>query len=141
MQVIWRFEPIFGPELFENTIKVRALIKKECCNYDNGNCVLLDNGNYVKCPQVAAQRLMCGWFKKAVLPLDKILEIKIYGEKETVTENNKSNPRVRQKQCDICGKAFNSIARNTRHCPKCAEKVHNVQKAESKRKRRSMATK
>ena len=124
-------------------IRVNRLAKRECCNYSDGLC----DRSGKECRQKKDKNLNCDWFVKAVLPLDKTLlaeinSIKTSTElKETVTENNKSNPRVRQKQCDICGKAFNSIARNTRHCPKCAEKVHNVQKAESKRKRRSMATK
>ena len=122
--------------------RVNSLAKKECCNYDRGDCSIMGK----KCLQVGSKTVICGWFKKAVLPLDKTLEAEALIDNTNSTSIESSEilnyaQRVRQKQCDICGKTFNSIARNTRHCQKCAEKVHNMQKAESKRKRRSMATK
>jgi len=123
MQIICKFGKQ-ETELFENTIKVRALIKKECCNYDNGNCVLLDN----KCPQVTAQKLMCGWFKKAVLPLDKILEVRVYGE------------RVQsQRKCVECGKSFLPTNNKSKYCKKCLPKVVKRQNAERQRQKRSMS--
>lgn len=128
MQVIWKFEHICDSELFENTTKVRALIKKECCNYDNGNCVLLDNGEYRKCPQVTAERLMCGWFKKAVLPLDKILEVRIHGEKEQS-----------QRKCAECSKSFVPANNKAKYCKKCVPKVVKRQNSERQRQKRSMS--
>ena len=50
--------------------RVKALIKKECCNYDSGNCVLLDDGETCVCPQTISYSLLCKWFRNAVLPLD-----------------------------------------------------------------------
>ena len=38
----------------------------ECCNYCNGNCLLLDDGEECVCVQSR-------WFKVAVLPLDAAL--------------------------------------------------------------------
>ncbi|MGJ4828558.1 cysteine-rich VLP protein [Streptococcus pyogenes] len=29
---------------------VNRLVRKECCNYDNGNCILLDDGEACPCP-------------------------------------------------------------------------------------------
>ena len=42
----------------------------ECCNYDNGNCILLDNGEPCVCVQSISYSLLCRWFISAVLPLD-----------------------------------------------------------------------
>ena len=46
----------------------------ECCNYDNGNCILLDNGEPCVCVQSISYSLICRWFIAAVLPLDGKLE-------------------------------------------------------------------
>ena len=32
--------------------KVNTLVKKECCNCENGNCILLDDGDTCVCPQL-----------------------------------------------------------------------------------------
>ena len=53
--------------------KVNSLIKKECCNCDNGHCILLDDGEECVCPQLISYSLLCKWFQTAVLPLDKLL--------------------------------------------------------------------
>ena len=34
----------------------------ECCNYDNGNCILLDNGEPCVCVQSISYSLLCRWF-------------------------------------------------------------------------------
>ncbi len=54
--------------------RVNALIRRECCNYDNGICILLD----CVCPQtITYSHIICKWFKTAVLPLDKELYIQL----------------------------------------------------------------
>ena len=42
------------------------------CNYDCGNCLLLDNGEECVCPQSITYSLICKWFRAAVLPLDAV---------------------------------------------------------------------
>lgn len=46
----------------------------ECCNYEDGNCILLDDGEPCVCVQSISYSLLCRWFRIAVLPLDKELE-------------------------------------------------------------------
>lgn len=53
--------------------RVNALIRKECCNCFDGNCILLDDGESCVCPQLISYSLLCKWFRAAVLPLDKLL--------------------------------------------------------------------
>ena len=55
----------------EQARRSRALIKNQCCNYDNGNCILLDDGEPCVCPQSISYSLNCKWFRTAVLPNDK----------------------------------------------------------------------
>ena len=37
-----------------------------CCNYDCGNCLLLDNGEECVCVQSITYSLICKWFRAAV---------------------------------------------------------------------------
>ena len=46
----------------------------ECCNYDGGNCIALDDGEECVCVQSISYSLLCRWFRAAVLPLDRELE-------------------------------------------------------------------
>ena len=42
---------------------VRGLAKR-CCNFLDGECLLLDSA----CPQYISCSLLCRWFRRAVLP-------------------------------------------------------------------------
>ena len=65
--------------------RARRLVH-ECCNYDGGNCLLLDDGEPCVCVQSISLSLMCRWFRVAVLPLDGELAAALFvpGEPETV---------------------------------------------------------
>ena len=65
--------------------RARRLVH-ECCNYDEGNCLLLDDGEPCVCVQSISYSLMCRWFRVAVLPLDGELAAALLyrGEPETV---------------------------------------------------------
>lgn len=72
MSAIIRLEP-------KQSRRVNALVRRECCNYDNGNCILLD----CTCPQtITYSHIICKWFKTAVLPLDKELHIELMKPKK-----------------------------------------------------------
>ena len=59
------------PQLFE---KVSVLIKKECCNCYEDNCLLLDDGETHICPQlITPSHIICRYFLEYVLPGDKTL--------------------------------------------------------------------
>ena len=50
---------------------VRRLVH-DCCNYDGGNCLALDDGwEPCVCVQSITYSLVCKWFRAAVLPTDK----------------------------------------------------------------------
>lgn len=40
----------------------------ECCNYCDGNCLLLDDGEECVCVQSISYSLLCRWFRAAVSP-------------------------------------------------------------------------
>ena len=51
-----------------------SLIRLECCCCEDGNCIVLDDGDTCTCPQTVSFSLCCKWFRWAVLPLDGTLE-------------------------------------------------------------------
>ena len=60
-----------NPQLFE---KISTLIKAECCNCYEENCLLLDNGEVHICPQfITPSHIVCRYFLHSVLPGDKAL--------------------------------------------------------------------
>lgn len=57
---------------------VRGLTKR-CCNFLDGDCLLLDG----VCPQFISRSLICRWFRRAVLPQQPKLEQAILSQKKT----------------------------------------------------------
>ncbi len=57
--------------------RARRLVH-ECCNYDGGNCIALDDGEECVCVQSISYSLLCRWFRAAVLPLDEELETALF---------------------------------------------------------------
>lgn len=103
---------------------INKLIRQECCNYDNGNCIMLDDGETCVCPQIITySHIICKWFKTAVLPLDKDLHNEIIKPKNL-------------KRCANCGKTFASNANKTKYCDNCKIVVRRKKKAEYERNRR-----
>ena len=89
-------------------VSVNALVKNECCNYDEGNCLLLDDGETHCCPQLITYSLLCQYFRRAVLPLRPDLENEILSQKP-------------KNVCRNCNKQFEKIQHNQLYFKKCAE--------------------
>ena len=104
--------------------RANSLIRRECCNYENGNCLALDDGEPCVCVQSISYSVCCKWFRWAVLPLDKELEAEIFRDRN-------------MKQCVICGASFHQKSNRSKYCDHCAQTVRRRQKAQSERKRRS----
>lgn len=81
----------------------------ECCNYCDGNCLLLDDGEECVCVQSISYSLLCRWFRAAVLPMDGALYAEIIQSRDSV------------KRCAVCGAAFTpkSNRRNTARIVQC----------------------
>ena len=107
------------PEILRLTPSQRSrcnrLIKRLCANYDDGNCLLLDDGEPCICPQTISYSLLCRYFRNAVLPAEK----------------------QRTYHCAECGAAFVPNSNRQKYCPSCSKKVHRRQKNESARKRKA----
>ena len=102
--------------------RARRLVH-ECCNYDEGNCLLLDDGEPCVCVQSISLSLMCRWFRVAVLPLDGELAAALLY-------------RGSRKRCEVCGAAFVPKSNRGKYCPDCAGRMKKHQsrreKAETK---------
>ena len=103
--------------------RANTLIRATCCNYDNGNCILLDDGEECVCVQSISYSVCCTWFRRAVLPQDKALETEIFHDENA-------------KRCAVCGAEFVPRSNRAKYCEACARQVHRRQKNESNRKRR-----
>lgn len=97
--------------------KVRKLIRSRCANYDQRNCLALDDGEECICPQYGAYSLLCKYFRAAVLPNDPELEEKLLS----------SFPN---KTCEVCGLKFFSSSNRAKYCPSCSYKVRQRKEAE-----------
>ncbi len=104
--------------------RVRKMVH-ECCNYDAGNCLALDDGDACVCPQSISYSLICKWFRAAVLPLDKELCVALLHQRN-------------MKNCAVCGKRFLPGSNRAKYCPDCATKIHRQQKTQSERWRRGV---
>ena len=104
------------PEILRLTPSQRSrcnrLIKRLCANYDDGNCLLLDDGEPCVCPQTIS-----------VLPAEKELYADIF--------------KQRTYHCAECGAAFVPNSNRQKYCLSCSKKVHRRQKNESARKRKA----
>ena len=102
--------------------RARRLVH-ECCNYDEGNCLLLDDGEPCVCVQSISFSLMCHWFRVAVLPLDGELAAALLH-------------RGSRKRCAVCGAAFVPKSNRGKYCPGCAGRMKKIKATERKRKQR-----
>ena len=100
---------------------VRRLTRR-CCNYDQGNCIVLDDGAGCPCVQGISLSLNCRWFRNAVLPLNPALELELC-----------KHPG--RKKCRICGKPHITGSNRAQFCPDCSRKRRREKEAARQRQR------
>ena len=106
--------------------KVNRLVKSHCCNYCDGNCLLLDDGDTHNCVQTSSfSSITCSYFARSVLPNDAQLEAEIMQPQNC-------------KSCVCCGAAYVPASNRQRYCSSCAEAQTRRRKAEQKRRKRAM---
>ena len=94
-----------------------------CCNYDCGNCLLLDDGEECVCVQSITYSLICKWFRAAVLPLDTALYAALLH-------------RGDMKKCVLCGGSYLPKSTRAKYCPDCAVRMKRAKATERKRRQR-----
>ena len=98
---------------------VRRLVH-DCCNYDGGNCIALDDGEPCVCIQSISYSLCCTWFRDWVLPGAPALQAEITSPKGL-------------KRCAECGAPFLAKSNRAKYCPACAKQERRKQDAKRKR--------
>lgn len=106
------------------------LIKGLCSYYDSGNCLYLDRGEEVTCPQSISYSVCCKFFRHVLL---KDKEGK--GLEAAVFQHDAL------KHCERCGKAFSSPSNRAKYCEGCKTAVQRRRKAEHARKKRAESRK
>lgn len=101
--------------------RAKRLIQTRCCNYCQGECLALDDGEGCVCVQSISYSVLCKWFRYAVLPADPALYAEIM----------KIRPK---KQCTLCGKPIFSTSNSVKYCPPCAIRERRRRDALRKRK-------
>ncbi len=107
-----------------------SLIRKLCSACDNGNCLYLDDGEEVPCPQMLSYSVCCKFFRWVLLR-DKAgqeLETELFGKDV-------------MKRCAICGKAFLPGSNRAKYCDDCKAIAQRRQKAEYAKRRRENSRK
>ena len=102
-----------------------TLIRNVCSNYDEGNCIPLDDGGECICVQSISYSVRCKFFRHVVLEDKRGQSLKAEILRDDTT-----------KRCTICRKTFQSSSNNAKYCSACAEDVLRKQKAQHARKRR-----
>ena len=105
----------------------QALIRESCCNYDrvNGDCLLLDRGEVVQCPQMITQSVVCRHFRDVLLEGKdgKALKAAIMGDDHL-------------KACAVCGRPFRAISNRAKYCAECAKEIRLKQQRDYMRLKR-----
>ena len=103
-----------------------TLIRKLCSACDNGNCLYLDDGEEVSCPQMISYSVCCKVFRWVLLKdgEGQALETELFG-KDTM------------KRCAICGRAFIPGSNRAKYCDGCRAIAQRRQKAEYAKRRRA----
>ena len=106
------------------------LIKGLCSYHDGGNCLYLDRGEEVTCPQSISFSVCCKFFRHVHLKHEegKGLEAEIF-------------QRNALRRCERCGRAFSSSSNRAKYCADCKTEVQRRQKAEHARRRRAESRK
>ena len=105
--------------------QVQTMASEECANCDNGNCLLLDDGEPCVCPQSISRSLLCRYFLTAVLPGHRDLYFKLCGQGV-------------QKRCELCGQAFYPKSNRAQYCNSCSEKMQRLRTRERVQRFRSV---
>jgi hypothetical protein len=104
----------------------RKIIRRLCSNCVNDNCIRLDQGEEVTCPQMLSASVCCRFFRNVLLkdPEAGTLEAGFFSSGT-------------KKHCAICGKEFYSAGNRAKYCADCKAGAQRKQQAEYARRRRA----
>lgn len=105
--------------------KCDQLVDELCANYDHGSCLILErNGVICECPQKCSYHLVCKYFTRCVLPVDKELETELMPETTDGT--------LGWSRCERCGDKFFVKSNRQKYCPICSPIMRRLKEAQRK---------
>ena len=106
--------------------EAKKIIRRLCSNFCDGNCIRLDKGEEVPCPQMLSASVCCRFFRNVLLkdPEAGTLEAEIFT----------SGTR---KRCAVCGKTFCAKGNRAKYCAACKVVAQRQQQAEYARRKRA----
>lgn len=107
----------------EQQHQAKKLIKSLCCNYRDGNCLQLDDGEPCVCVQSISYSLCCNYFRVAVLPTKPVLEAELIAPDKLSL-------------CKDCKRPYVKKRYNQLFCKECSKLRYKKQQAEYSLKRR-----
>lgn len=116
---LWRMTPTQHRE-------ARKIIRRLCSNTCDGNCIRLDQGEEVPCPQILSASVCCRFFRNVLLKDSEAGTL----EAEIVSSGTR-------KRCAVCGKKFYATGNRAKYCADCKVRAQRKQQAEYARRRRA----
>ena len=110
---------------------VKHLIREHCCHLDpDGNCLLLDDGEAIACPQLYSRSVCCSFLRFVLIKIvsARALEMNIFHGDEL-------------RYCARCGTPFIPGGNRAKYCDECKAIVQREQKAEYAKRRRANSRK
>ncbi len=111
--------------------EVKHLIRDHCCHLDpDGNCLLLDDGKAVACPQFHSRSVCCTFLRFVLMKVAaaRALEMSVFRRDEL-------------RRCFRCGQPFIPGGNRAKYCADCKAIVQREQKAEYAKRRRAKSRK
>lgn len=104
----------------------KRIIREHCCNLrDERNCLLLDDGEEVACPQLRSRSVCCKFFRNVLLKLTEAAGL----EAEIFHDDN-------VRRCARCGKPYIAHGNRAKYCDECKVISKKEQQAEYARRKR-----
>ena len=104
----------------------RKIIRKLCSNCVNDNCIRLDQGEEVTCPQMLSASVCCRFFRNVLLK-----------DSEAGTLEAEIFTSATRKRCAVCGKTFCAKSNRAKYCAACKVAAQRQQQAEYARRKRA----
>ena len=101
---------------------------KICCNYIEGTCLLLDDGEEVTCPQYKSRSVCCTYFRYVLMkdPNAEAMEAELFRG-------------IASRRCERCGKPYIANGNRAKYCDDCKLIVKREQQADYARRKRAKA--
>ena len=105
----------------------KRIIREHCCNlHDENDCLLLDDGEEVACPQYKSRSVCCAYFRYVLLkePSAAAMEAELFRG-------------IASRRCERCGKPYVARGNRTKYCDACKVIAKREQQADYARRKRA----